>query len=139
VGPCPGGKRSENFGTMPESDSPLEAAWGYLSLGMIEDAWGELEELPPEHGGTDATMTLRIAIFQHLETHGIRYYLDALLHFRQNVKSVARLRFCVQSEANQQRYPPLAPLARSPSSMFLRAWWKSTHSAKEIPRPERVE
>ena len=27
----------------------LEACSGYITLGMYEDAWNELESLPPEH------------------------------------------------------------------------------------------
>ena len=45
----------------------LEAALGYLDLGMHQDAWDELENLPPELRADDRVLELRIKIYQRLE------------------------------------------------------------------------
>lgn len=44
----------------------LEAALGYLALGMHQDAWDELESLPPELRADDHVLDLRISIYQGL-------------------------------------------------------------------------
>lgn len=44
----------------------LEAALGYLALGMHQDAWDELESLPPELRTDDGVLELRIQIYQGL-------------------------------------------------------------------------
>lgn len=44
----------------------LEAALGYLALGMHQDAWDELECLPPEQRANDGVSELRISIYQAL-------------------------------------------------------------------------
>jgi hypothetical protein len=41
----------------------LEAALGYLALGMQQDACNELESLPPELRADDGVLELRIAIY----------------------------------------------------------------------------
>ncbi|MFZ9938455.1 MAG: tetratricopeptide repeat protein [Luteolibacter sp.] len=46
--------------------SLLEPVSGYLDLGMIEDAWEELENLPPEVKTIDAVLELRILIYERL-------------------------------------------------------------------------
>lgn len=45
----------------------LDAALGYLALGMYQDAWDELESLPPELRANDHVLDLRISIYQGLE------------------------------------------------------------------------
>ena len=45
----------------------LQAAVGYLDLGMAQDAWDELEKLPPLLKDRDAVLELRLEIFQKLE------------------------------------------------------------------------
>lgn len=52
---------------MSELDRTLESAAGYLALGMLQDAWDELECLPPDLRVDDAVMALRIKIYQGLE------------------------------------------------------------------------
>ena len=42
----------------------LEAALGYVALGMHQDAWDELECLPPEVRADDHVLDLRISIYQ---------------------------------------------------------------------------
>jgi Flp pilus assembly protein TadD len=51
------------------NDAPrhLEAALGYLALGMHQDAWDELESLPPKLRADDSVLELRIQIYQALE------------------------------------------------------------------------
>ena len=44
----------------------LEAALGYLALGMHQDAWDELESLPPAIRADDTVLELRIQIYQGL-------------------------------------------------------------------------
>jgi tetratricopeptide (TPR) repeat protein len=44
----------------------LDTALGYLALGMHQDAWDELESLPPELRADDGVLELRIAIYQGL-------------------------------------------------------------------------
>ncbi len=44
----------------------LEATVGYIALGMHEDAWDELENLPPEFRADDVVLALRIEILQGL-------------------------------------------------------------------------
>ena len=44
----------------------LQAAIGYLQLGMFEDANDELEELPPDLRASDEVLALRIEIYQRL-------------------------------------------------------------------------
>ena len=50
------------------NDTPrhLQAALGYLTLGMHQDAWDELENLPPELRTDVAVLELRIQIYQLL-------------------------------------------------------------------------
>jgi lipopolysaccharide biosynthesis regulator YciM len=49
-----------------ETNRHLLAAQGYIELGMLEDAWDELESLPPELRAHDVVLELRIAIYQCL-------------------------------------------------------------------------
>ena len=44
----------------------LEACSGYITLGMYEDAWNELESLPPEHRANVDVIELRLEIYQAL-------------------------------------------------------------------------
>jgi tetratricopeptide (TPR) repeat protein len=44
----------------------LDAAHGYLALGMHQDAWEELESLPPELRAHDHVLELRISIYHGL-------------------------------------------------------------------------
>ncbi len=46
---------------MNERQRYLEAALGYLGLGMHLDAWGELESLPPELRADDVVLEFRIS------------------------------------------------------------------------------
>lgn len=52
---------------MPVFRHSLEAALGYLALGMHEDAWEELEALPPEAKANDGVFDLRISIYMGIE------------------------------------------------------------------------
>jgi predicted Zn-dependent protease len=52
---------------MNDPSRNLKAAMGYLDLGMAQDAWNELEKLPPFLKDRDAVLDLRIEIFQRLE------------------------------------------------------------------------
>jgi len=45
----------------------LTAAHGYLDLGMHQEAWDELEALPPELRAEDAVLELRIDLYLALE------------------------------------------------------------------------
>jgi len=45
----------------------LQAALGYLELGMHHDAWDELEALPPELRADDTVSELRISIYEAME------------------------------------------------------------------------
>lgn len=45
----------------------LDSALGYLSLGMFEDAWEELESLSPELRAADEVLELRLEIYQQLQ------------------------------------------------------------------------
>lgn len=51
---------------MSMSQGLLEAVSGYLALGMYEDAWEELENLPPELRADDFVLGLRIEILHRL-------------------------------------------------------------------------
>ena len=51
---------------MNELRQRLTAASGYLDLGMFQDAWDELESLPPEMCADDAVFEIRIAILTRL-------------------------------------------------------------------------
>jgi predicted Zn-dependent protease len=51
---------------MNEASRHLEAAHGYLILGMHQDAWDELENLSPELRADDAVLELRIQIYHGL-------------------------------------------------------------------------
>jgi hypothetical protein len=51
---------------MDELKRHLEAALGYLDLGMHQDAWNELERLPPELRANDLVLDLRISIYHAL-------------------------------------------------------------------------
>ena len=44
----------------------LDAAHGYIMLGMFQDAWDELENLPPEFCSDDVVLALRIEVFHGL-------------------------------------------------------------------------
>lgn len=44
----------------------LERASGYLSLGMFQDAWDELENLPPESRTHDPVLELKVIIYQNM-------------------------------------------------------------------------
>ncbi|MES2922116.1 MAG: hypothetical protein V4819_11245 [Verrucomicrobiota bacterium] len=48
-------------------ENGVNAAVGYLSLGLMEDAWNELESLPPEFRAQNAVIELRIEILLKLE------------------------------------------------------------------------
>jgi len=41
---------------MSELERAIQAATGYIGLGMLDDAWEELESLPPELRAHDAVM-----------------------------------------------------------------------------------
>lgn len=45
----------------------LEAVHGFLSLGMVEDAWEELESLPPDLRSLDDVLHTKLKIYQLLE------------------------------------------------------------------------
>lgn len=45
----------------------LEAVQGYLTLGMVEEAWEELDDLPPDLRSSDMVAHTRIKIYQSLE------------------------------------------------------------------------
>lgn len=45
----------------------LEPALGYLALGMHQDAWDELEALPPELRVDDRVLEIRISIYHALK------------------------------------------------------------------------
>lgn len=51
---------------MNDPSKHLKAAIGFLDLGMAQDAWDELEKLPPFLKDSDAVLDLRIEIFQRL-------------------------------------------------------------------------
>jgi tetratricopeptide (TPR) repeat protein len=51
---------------MTDPSKHLEAPVGFLDLGMPQDAWDELEKMPPILRDTDAVLDLRIEIFQKL-------------------------------------------------------------------------
>lgn len=51
---------------MIELKRRLDAATGYFMLGMIQDAWDELEALPPELRVRDEVLEARIEIYHHL-------------------------------------------------------------------------
>ncbi len=51
---------------MNDLERNLEASLGYLTLGMHQDAWNELENLPPELRADDGVLELRIQIYQAL-------------------------------------------------------------------------
>jgi hypothetical protein len=50
-----------------ELEKGLEAATGYFSLGLREDAWNELESLPPELRAHESVIELRVEILLKLE------------------------------------------------------------------------
>jgi Flp pilus assembly protein TadD len=52
---------------MNELHQRLRATHGYIDLGMFQDAWDELESLPPAMRADDAVFETRIAIFIRLE------------------------------------------------------------------------
>lgn len=52
---------------MTSSEQRLQAAQGYIQLGMFQDAWDELEALPPEFMADDMVSELRVSIYQALE------------------------------------------------------------------------
>jgi predicted Zn-dependent protease len=54
------------IGAMSTNGHSIAAAVGYLELGMIDDAWEELESLPPAQRGSDTVIELRIQIYQQL-------------------------------------------------------------------------
>ena len=45
----------------------LDAVHGFITLGMYQDAWDELENLPPEFRADDVVLALRIEIFHGLQ------------------------------------------------------------------------
>ena len=51
---------------MNDPQRHLDAALGYFALGMHQDAWDELESLPPAHRADDTVLELRIQIYQGL-------------------------------------------------------------------------
>lgn len=52
--------------TMPALASALKSSLGYITLGLYQEAWDELESLPPEFRATDEVIGLRIEIYQLL-------------------------------------------------------------------------
>jgi tetratricopeptide (TPR) repeat protein len=52
---------------MTNLERSLLAVSGYLTLGMHQDAWDELEDLPPGQRTDDRVLEFRIAIYQALE------------------------------------------------------------------------
>lgn len=51
---------------MNDSSGHLAAAIGYLDMGMPQDAWDELESLPPELKDRDPVRDLQIELYQRL-------------------------------------------------------------------------
>lgn len=45
----------------------IEAAHGYIDLGMFQEAWDELESLPPELRAGNAVFEIRLEIFQRMQ------------------------------------------------------------------------
>jgi len=55
---------------MTKPEQTLRAAEGFIGIGMFQDAWDELETLPPTLLAADEVLELRIAIFNGLEKWG---------------------------------------------------------------------
>lgn len=51
---------------MTELQQRLRTAHGYIDLGMMQDAWDELESLPPAMRAEGAVFETRIAVFMRL-------------------------------------------------------------------------
>jgi Tfp pilus assembly protein PilF len=51
-----------------DADKRLEAALGYLQLGMFEEANGEVEQLPPEEKTSLSVLRLRAAIYSETKS-----------------------------------------------------------------------
>lgn len=51
---------------MPPPQKLLDAAVGYLYLGLVDEAWEELDSLPPEIRATAPVLEMRIVIYQKL-------------------------------------------------------------------------
>lgn len=51
---------------MSELEQRLQPAFGYLKLGMHQDAWDELDALPPGMRAMDEVMEIRIEIYREL-------------------------------------------------------------------------
>jgi Flp pilus assembly protein TadD len=51
---------------MNELDQRLRASHGYIDIGMFQDAWDELESLPPALRADDAVLETRIDIFMRM-------------------------------------------------------------------------
>ncbi len=47
-----------------QSEKIMDAARGFISLGMHQDAWNELESLPPEESALDGVLEMRIGIYE---------------------------------------------------------------------------
>ena len=52
---------------MNEPHHRLDAAHGYIDLGMFEEAWDELESLPPDLRADDVVFEMRLEIFQRMQ------------------------------------------------------------------------
>jgi predicted Zn-dependent protease len=66
-----------------DEDRRLEAALGYLQLGMFEEANDEIEQLPPEEKNSPAILRLRAAIYSeakswHLLQEVAEFLVDSL-------------------------------------------------------------
>lgn len=66
---------------MTDLKRTLEAAAGYLTLGLIDDAWEELEALPPEMEREHAVLELRCEIYQRLgRWNSARVLAESMAH-----------------------------------------------------------
>jgi predicted Zn-dependent protease len=66
---------------MTDLKRTLDAAAGYLTLGLIDDAWEELESLPPAMEREDAVLELRCEIYQRLgRWNSARVLAESMAH-----------------------------------------------------------
>lgn len=66
---------------MTEFKRSLEAVEGYLTLGLYQDAWDELDSLPPEIRTEHAVVELRCEIYQRLgKWNAARVLAESMAH-----------------------------------------------------------
>ena len=66
---------------MTDLKRTLDAAAGYLTLGLIDDAWQELEALSPEMERDPAVLELRCEIYQRLgRWNSARVLAESMAH-----------------------------------------------------------